>query len=76
MPFLTIDHVNDNGATDRREACHDIRFNNLDCWPISEEYRVLCFNCNSGRHVNGGVCPHEEERREVGGWPYGPEATE
>jgi hypothetical protein len=25
-------------------------------------YRVLCFNCNRGRYLNGGVCPHEIER--------------
>lgn len=23
-------------------------------------YQVLCFNCNSGREANGGICPHQE----------------
>ncbi len=27
-----------------------------------EEFQILCFNCNSGRHINGGICPHEEKR--------------
>lgn len=22
-------------------------------------YKVLCYNCNSARHINGGICPHQ-----------------
>jgi hypothetical protein len=25
------------------------------------EYQVLCFNCNCGRALNGGRCPHEDQ---------------
>lgn len=24
-----------------------------------DRYQLLCFNCNCGRHRNGGVCPHK-----------------
>jgi hypothetical protein len=23
-------------------------------------FQVLCFNCNIGRSMNGGICPHKE----------------
>jgi hypothetical protein len=25
-----------------------------------EGFQVLCHNCNMGRQINGGVCPHME----------------
>jgi hypothetical protein len=28
-------------------------------WP-KEKYRILCANCNHGRALNGGVCPHQQ----------------
>jgi hypothetical protein len=27
--------------------------------PQDGRFRILCFNCNQGRALNGGVCPHE-----------------
>lgn len=32
-------------------------------WIINNDYpndiQVLCFNCNWGKHLNGGICPHK-----------------
>ena len=25
-----------------------------------EGFQILCFNCNAGKHRNGGRCPHEQ----------------
>jgi len=56
--FLTIDHVNNDGADHRREIGR-----RLYGWLVShgfpEGYQTLCYNCNSGKHLNGGKCPHE-----------------
>jgi hypothetical protein len=64
--FLTLDHVNNDGARDRR------RFGTLSSIPILLRLRrrgyppgmqVLCSNCNHGRHRNGGTCPHRKNGR-------------
>lgn len=57
--FLTVDHINNDGNTHRRiinkrYICTWLRLNNFP--PIVQ---ILCFNCNCGRQVNNGVCPHK-----------------
>lgn len=58
--FLQLDHVNDDGAAHRRE----LKGRRLAPWlrkmGYPDGFRVLCANCNFGRHLNGGVCPHAE----------------
>lgn len=62
LVFLTIDHVNGDGAEHRRQT----RDTNVGVvlkragWP--DGYQVLCFNCNCGRERNGGICPHQQAR--------------
>lgn len=61
IKFLTLDHINGNGAQHRKEVgsarqvYRDLRKNNYP-----EGYQILCYNCNCGRAKNNGVCPHEE----------------
>jgi hypothetical protein len=60
--FLTIDHVNGNGAEERRvyKGGHTSAFLRMiidEGFP--DRYQLLCWNCNCGRHRNGGVCPHQ-----------------
>ena len=59
--FLTIDHVNSDGAEHRRQVGGKSG-KNLARWlgvhRYSEGFQVLCFNCSCGRARNGGVCPH------------------
>ena len=58
--FLTIDHVNNDGAEHRRAIGPDIC-----AWLLKndfpEGFQVLCYNCNCGKQRNGGTCPHQTE---------------
>lgn len=57
--FLTLDHVNNDGAAHRRV----IRKANIHYWIIKNDYpdniQIMCWNCNSGRALNNGICPHK-----------------
>lgn len=67
--FLTIDHMNgDGGAHRRREGLKSstsyYRWLKVRNYPPG--FRVLCFNCNSGRQLNGGICPHTQKEETSG----------
>lgn len=59
--FLSIDHMDNDGAEHRRA-------NNLQTgeqfyrWIVRNDYpknlQILCMNCNWGKRMNNGVCPH------------------
>jgi len=58
--FLTIDHANGDGAKHRKtipgaKICRWLIKNDFP-----EGFQVLCYNCNMGKQLNGGVCPHKE----------------
>lgn len=75
LRFLTIDHVKNDGAKQRKMMGQGHVFFR---WIINNGFpdsiRILCFNCNSGRYHNGGVCPHEERHADI--VPIGWKATE
>ena len=60
--FLTIDHPNNDGAEHRRSLNMNCGGGRFYAWlkknNYPPEYQVLCFNCNCGKSVNGGICPH------------------
>ena len=62
VEFLTIDHVNGDGAAHRREIGGG---GALYLWLIKnnfpEGFQVLCANCNMSKGAKG-KCVHEEER--------------
>lgn len=62
--FLTLDHVNNDGAEHRRLLGGSAGGRALYLWIINNKYpdifQVLCWNCNCGKKMNGGVCPHTE----------------
>lgn len=62
--FLTFDHVNNDGAKHRKED--PSARGSLASWLVRhkfpEGFQVLCFNCNYGKNMNGGICPHVEQR--------------
>ena len=68
LAFLTLDHLNDDGGGRHRERGG----NQFYRWLKSHDYpqdlglAVACFNCNSGRAANGGVCPHQTSGRHAG----------
>ena len=60
LEFLTIDHVNNDGAEHRRR-----RKNHVLYWELRQQnyplgFRVLCMNCNFARSRNR-ICPHEND---------------
>jgi len=59
--FLTIDHMNNNGSQERkivRRTGHNLyRYLIKSKFPFG--YQTLCFNCNSGKQINKGMCPHK-----------------
>jgi hypothetical protein len=64
IEFLTIDHVNGDGAKHRRRLKESGGYGGLSLYRsikragFPPDFQVLCYNCNVGRHRNGGVCPH------------------
>jgi hypothetical protein len=60
--FLTIDHINEDGAKHRKEngiyaGASFYRWLKQQGYP-KDNYQVLCFNCNFAKHVLG-KCPHQ-----------------
>lgn len=68
--FLSIDHVNNNGKDQlkagdySRSSTHFYRWLKKNGFP--EGYQVLCLNCNLGKHLNGGICPHKARCNDYG----------
>jgi hypothetical protein len=64
--FLTLDHVNNDGAADRmkiagkRTASGWTTYRYLWKHKFPPGYQILCMNCNFGKRMNKGVCPHRE----------------
>jgi len=60
LEFLTIDHVNNNGAEHRRQIKRE--GTGLIQWLIKndfpEGFQILCYNCNCAKRLNG-ICPHQ-----------------
>ena len=56
--FLTLDHANDDGKKHREETQGRI-FVDLIRRGFPEGIAVLCTNCNFGRELCGGTCPHQ-----------------
>lgn len=71
LVFLTIDHIDGNGAEHRREmgakragegrwgqaGAPTYRWLRDNNFPSG--FQVLCANCNCGKQWNGGICPHQ-----------------
>lgn len=65
LRFLTLDHVNDDGSSHRKDITVVYGGYAIISWAIKNNFpptlQVLCFNCNCGKQINGGVCPHKSE---------------
>ena len=61
--FLSIDHVNNDGAHERKSGLYNGSGTAFYQWlrknGYPSGYQVLCMNCQVGKHKNGGVCPHQ-----------------
>jgi len=62
IEFLTIDHINNDGAKHRARVGKGRGiYKDIKCQGFPEgKYRVLCFNCNIARGFYG-YCPHQPE---------------
>lgn len=59
--FLSLDHINGGGGAERKALGRDM-YVALARGPVRDDLRVLCHNCNRGRWLNGGECPHASRR--------------
>lgn len=61
--FLELDHIYNDGAAERRRHGNHVQewlFLKEHGWP-NDRHQLLCANCNKGKHLNGGVCPHNQQ---------------
>lgn len=70
--FLVLDHVNNDGNEFRKKLVSKAMYNrgagsggvtyaHLVRNGYPPGYQVLCSNCNHGKAMNGGICPHVEK---------------
>jgi len=61
--FLSLDHINNDGYLDKnpngdkksgKELYLLVKKQNFP-----DKYQTLCMNCNWGKKVNNGICPHK-----------------
>jgi hypothetical protein len=63
--FLTLDHINNDGAEFRKQnfgfqgAAGYRTYSWLLKNGLPEGLQVLCANCQHGKRMNNGVCPHQ-----------------
>jgi hypothetical protein len=65
--FLSLDHVDGGGTRERRRiklepGAGQELYLRLAREGFRTDLRVLCHNCNRGRWLNGGECPHVGRR--------------
>ncbi|MEV7389630.1 hypothetical protein [Streptomyces sp. NPDC091215] len=58
--FLSLDHVGGGGHKHRQETGGGGFYIWLKRHDYPAGFQVLCHNCNLGRQINGGTCPHQE----------------
>lgn len=63
--FLTIDHVNNDGAEWRAKSYGQYAEYVRIAATFPDDIQILCMNCNFAKARFGGVCPHESDKREA-----------
>jgi len=64
IDFLCLDHIDNNGAQERREKKYGLGTSFLKWlkahdYPASARLQVLCLNCNMSKRIQGGTCIHK-----------------
>lgn len=64
--FLCIDHIHNNGATERKEigGSNGVYNKLINEEVLADQYQVLCYNCNSAKEIYG-ICPHKTQRDRI-----------
>jgi hypothetical protein len=63
LDFLTIDHI--NGRQIHERGKNRDKYSGRNLWRYLKRegfpsgYQTLCINCNMGKHINKGICPHK-----------------
>lgn len=78
IEFLSMDHVNNDGATHRRT---DRGSAQIYSWLKKNDFpttgfAILCFNCNLAKHHTKDNCPHHEPSWASASWGGGPIACD
>lgn len=68
--FLTIDHIYNDGFQDKshkgfRRSGY-IFYKSIIDNNYPKTYQILCWNCNCGKQINGGICPHNGGKNTTG----------
>lgn len=62
--FLTIDHIDEGVSRKRYPGGGRVTGKDFYAQIVAEDFpgdlQLLCRNCNWGKHVNDGVCPHND----------------
>jgi hypothetical protein len=58
--FLTVEHIDGGGRKHRKTMGAQTIYVWLVNNGFPEGFEILCYNCNCGKRVNGGVCPHQD----------------
>lgn len=65
LEFLTVDHMNNNGAEHRKSGrFRDLQLELLRNGFKASDYQILCMNCNFALG-HSGYCPHKPEIKRV-----------
>ena len=59
LRFLTIDHINNDGAAHKRAINRAPMYRWLRRHNFPDGFQVLCFNCNCAKGLYG-TCPHQD----------------
>lgn len=66
LQFLTIDHIDGGGNKERKCLGSNPGGSAIIRRIVRQGYpdglQVLCWNCNCGRALNGGICPHQQNK--------------
>lgn len=64
--FLSVDHIYNDGNEMRKSGTHARGGTAFYQWikrhKFPPGFQILCMNCNTGKHRNGGVCPHQSSK--------------
>lgn len=63
LVFLCLDHIGNDGAAHRKSMSGSI-YAWLHKTGYPPGYQVLCWNCNSARHILG-ICPHQSLQEQI-----------
>ena len=60
--FLSVDHINNDGNVHTTKTGKKVTglylYSQIIAQGYPDTYQILCMNCNWGKRMNQGICPH------------------